>query len=130
MATLRRISWFNRLAILVITIGVIALLSVGQWWTASLFAPAIPILGWLALRSSRGQGSDYDRVSAAQPYDERDARATLQGFAWLGQFVFLAQIVLVFWATLTTTDVVGEALRLVAIGVVLGVANWVAVRRG
>lgn len=127
---LTRLSWFNRIALSVLVVGTVLLLVRGHWITASIVAPAVPIMAWLALRSMKGAGSDYDRVNAAQPYDERDAAVITAGFSFLGQFVFIAQLALTLWAlAVRPATVIEELARLLAIGIALGVGNWLAARR-
>jgi hypothetical protein len=128
--THHRLSWFNRIALLLVLIGVIVCIMRGQWLPAGVFALALIGMAWAAIAASRGRGSDRMRVDAAQPFDERERQIVRSGFAVVGQFAFLTQIALVIWQVASQgSTIVGECIRLIALSTALGIGNWWAKRQ-
>ncbi|NHA69669.1 hypothetical protein [Phycicoccus flavus] len=127
----RRISTFNLLYLTVLTVGGLWCLVVGVWTMGVVLVGMAVVLGIVIGRSRRGAGTDTGRVDAVQPYDERERAASTWAFAVVGQaaLIGLTAVFVGLVATDTGPGLLPVALGLVALAVVWGVANRVAVRR-
>lgn len=131
MQSFTKVTWFNRVGLLILAIGIPYLVMSGQPFAAGLWLIALAYLGFSVRRSITARADDQERVSAAQPYDERDSAAMTRAFALVGQFAFLAQVAIIIWH-MGRPDEPGllvEALKTVALAVVLGIGNRTALRR-
>jgi hypothetical protein len=131
MQTLTALTWFNKIGLAVLGVGVVYLALAGQSTAAILWSAGLLYLCVAVYRSVRGRAGDTERVDAAQPYDERDAAAIRSGFAAVGQVAFLGQVAIVIWH-MGRPDEPGllvESVKVVVLAVVLGVANRAALQR-
>lgn len=131
MQTLTSLTWFNRIGLVVLAVGIPYLVVQREWIGAAVWTIALVYLSIAVNRSVRGRAGDTERVDAAQPYDERDAAAIRSGFAVVGQVAFLAQVAIVIWLMGQPVDerILIESVKMVALAVVLGVANRAALKR-
>lgn len=130
MTTTTRISVFNKVFITLLAAAAVLCLARGAWALGLALLAAIAFVGWSVQRARAGKGSDFERVSAAQPFDERDALTIERGFAILGMFAFILQTLLFVWAAaMHPAEINSEAARLLVLALALGVANAVALRR-
>lgn len=128
-AILQRITWFNRAMLVVLAAGAVLALVKGLWIPAVVLAVAFAIMAALIVRAAGGGGSDQTRIDAAQPYDEREARVALSGFALAGQVAVVVQTGLVIYAMVTDQDCLQtEAMRLFLLGAVVAFGNARALR--
>lgn len=130
MTEIRPLSPFNKVFIPLLAICAILGLARGQWFLALMVIVGVVAVGISVWRAQRGRGGVFERISAAQAYDERDHELQTTGFAWLGMLAFILQtlVVLVSMA-INRSAAPAEAVRLLVLAVGLGVANWIAVRR-
>lgn len=130
MQTITSLSWFNKIGLVVLAVGIPYLVIQGQWIGAAVWAVALVYLAIAAIRSVQGRAEDAERVSAAQPFDERDDSAIRSGFAAVGQVAFLGQIAIVIWLMgQPDGPLLLEAAKLVVLAAVLGIANRSALKR-
>lgn len=128
---LPQVSWFNRVGLALLVVGITYLALRGQWVYTVLLALVLGYLAYSVLRARRGAADDSERVNAAQPFDERDASVSTHGFALVGQVAILAQFAYVIWLMgrpgSDTLQI--EGWKLFALALVMGVGNWLALRR-
>lgn len=127
----RRISTFNLLYLALFVGGGLWCLVAGVWTMGVVLLAVAVLLGAVIARSRRGAGSDTERLNAVQPYDEREQAASTWAFAVVGQAALLG-LTAVFIGLVATgagPEMLPVALGLLALAVVWGVANRVAVRR-
>lgn len=126
------LSWFNRIGLVIMLVGVVYLFIAGETVFAVLMGVVLIYLVVSVVRSRRGTAPDSERVNAVQPLDERDARVVTHGFSAVGQFAFLAQLAIVMWlmGRPDSGSLELEGIKLLLLALVLGTANWLALRRG
>lgn len=128
----RRISTFNVLYLAVLGLGGVWCAVEGVWTMAVVFLGVAVVLGVVIVRSLHGGGTDTKRLDAVQPFDEREQAASTWALAVVGQAALLG-LTAVF-VGLVATDagpaLLPVAFGLMALAVVWGVANRLAVRRG
>ncbi len=131
MTTARSITWFNRIYLAVFVAGAAWSLLEGQVLFGAALAAGAGAVAVSIVRATRGRGSDFERVSAVQPFDERDRAASTWSFAVVGMAAIILQTVVLLTQILRDGRadllVAGESLSLFA---VWAAAVWVAVRRG
>ncbi len=131
MNSARSISWFNRLYLALFAVGALGAAVSGEWWMSAALVLALAVVAIFIVRSLRGRGSDLTRISAAQPYDERDRAASTWSFAVVGMAAIIGQTALVVAGLVR--DGVADPLVLVQFLILMlvwSVAATVAVRRG
>ncbi|XVX19189.1 hypothetical protein ACQP1U_12785 [Actinomycetota bacterium] len=130
MTTTRPISPFNRIFVPLLLVGGAAAIWRGQTSIGLAVLAGVTFVAVSIWRAQRGLGNTYERVNAIQPYDERDRELTMTGFGYLGMALFILQTLLFLYAVITQGDIVGEAVRLLAVCAISIIATTVAVRRG
>ena len=131
MQTLTSLTWFNKIGLAVLTVGIAYLVVRGEYVGAAAWGIALAYLAVSVRRSVTARADDRERVAAAQPYDERDAAAMRSAFSVVGQVAFLGQVAIVIWYMGQPIDerILVESAKVVALAVVLGLANRSALQR-
>lgn len=131
MQTLTSLTWFNKIGLTVVTVGIAYLVAQGEYVGAAIWVVALAYLGFAVRRSVTARADDRERVAAAQPYDERDAAAIRSAFSVVGQVAFLGQLAIVIWYMGQPIDarILIESAKVLVLAVVLGLANRAALQR-
>ena len=131
MQTLTSLTWFNRIGLAILAVGIPYLVVQQEWIGAVAWTIALAYLAVSVRRSVTARADDRERVAAAQPYDERDAAAIRSAFSVVGQVAFLGQVAIVIWFMGQPVDerILIESAKVLVLAVVLGLANRAALQR-
>ena len=131
MRALTSLTWFNKIGLVILVVGIPYLVIQGEWIGAVAWTTALAYMAFAVQRSVTARADDRERVAAAQPYDERDAAAMRSAFSVVGQVAFLGQVAIVIWFMGQPVDerILIESAKVVVLAVVLGFANRAALQR-
>ena len=131
MQTLISLSWFNKIGLAILAVGIPYLAFQREWVGVAVWVIALVYLAFSVRRSVTARADDRERVAAAQPYDERDAAAMRSAFSVVGQVAFLGQVAIVIYlmGQPVSEGILVESLKIVVLAVVLGFANRAALQR-